>query len=181
VLLPLGLDSGHCYSPCSNLVKNIALRIAALVAAISFSGCSVFRPGWVAESSFPVQQRADNEVVEGVDGPTGGHFDDEGNWIPDNPEIPLTYQIPDISAGMVFDIHTLDVTPIVSVELFEVDTHVPYLRSLKFDVGVGYQRTFLYVGKKWTNIFEISTGGFIGYNWDDNDISYGVGFTLIKF
>jgi hypothetical protein len=58
---------------------------------------------------------------------------------------------------------------------------VPYLGTLKLDAGVGYQRTFVYVGKLWTNIFEISTGAFVGWNFEDKELSYGVGATIIRF
>lgn len=152
-----------------------------ILAALLLSGCGIFRPGFVREDSIEVQENSTNEKVEGVDGPTGGHFDKEGNWVPDNEEIPLTYKVPDISAGFIFDINSLDVSPSLQIELLEVDTSVPYLGTIKFDGGVAYQRGYIYVGKLWTNIFEISTGGFIGWNWEEKDLSYGVAATIIKF
>lgn len=165
----------YIFSPHLSFMKYITL-ILLLV-----TGCNVVRPGFVREDSYEVEEKKDNAKVDGVDGPTGGHFDPDGNWVPDNPDIPMTYKIPDIGAGFVFDVKSLDVTPCLQVELLEVDTHIPYVRSLKLDAGVGYQRTYLYVGKLWTSVFEISTGGFVGWNWEDNELSYGVGATLIRF
>lgn len=137
-------------------------------------GCSTFRPGWINENSF---EATTNDNSEGT---LGGHFEGEV-WVPDNPDIEWTYKIPDIGAGFVFDIHTLDLTPSLQVEIFEFDSHIPYLGTLKIDAGVGYQRGFLYLGKLWTNIFEISTGIWGGWNWEDNEPAYGVGATVIKF
>lgn len=155
--------------------------LALLAIPLVFSGCNVLKPGFIREDSYEVKSREDNTQVEGVDGPTGGHFDENGNWIPDNPDIPMTYKIPDIGAGFIFDVRSLDVSPSIQVELLEIDTHIPYIRTLKVDAGVAYQRAYIYVGKLWTSIFEISTGGFVGWNWEDNDISFGAGFTLIRF
>lgn len=158
-------------------MRNTVFAMALLL----LSGCSVFRPGFMREDAIAVEANPTNDKVEGVDGPTGGHFDTEGNWVPDNEEIPATYKIPDIGAGFIFDIHSLDVSPSLQIELLEVDTHVPYLRTLKLDGGVAYQRGYVYLGKLWTNIFEVSTGAFVGWNWEDNDLSYGVGATIIRF
>jgi len=155
------------------------------------SGCETFHFGWENESAIKVEHKEGDAEIEGLDGPSGGKFDEEGNWIPNNPEIPATYKIPDISAGFLFDIapfrhHGSDkwkgmAIPALQVELFEFDSHIPYVRTLKFDLGVGYQRGYVYLGKLWTNIFEISTGGFVGWNWEENELSYGVGATIIKF
>ena len=142
-----------------NLIKRV-LTYSSIAAILLVSpGCSSFRPGFISEDSFKVEnKKPEDKLLDGV-GPLGGHFDGEGNWIPDNPEIAWTYKIPDIGAGIIFDIKSLDITPSLQIELLEVDTHIPYLRTLKLDFGVGYQRAYLYVGKLWTNIFEITTGG----------------------
>jgi hypothetical protein len=158
------------------------MKYSLILLSIFFlSGCGVIRPGFVREDAIEVEAREDNTVVNGVDGPTGGHFTEDGEWVPDNEEIPATYKIPDIGAGFIFDVNSLDVSPSIQVELFEIDTHVPYVRTLKLDAGVAYQRGYIYVGKLWTSIFEISTGGFIGWNFEDEELSYGVGATIIRF
>lgn len=176
-------------------MKNL-LNIFLLCSALTLPGCASFRPSFISDNSWelennrqPLNENEDapeneeeRDLTDDIDGPLGGHFDEDGNWIPDNPSIPWTYQIPDISAGSIFDISTLEVTPTIQVELLEFDTPLPWpVRTYKLDAGVGYQRVYLYLGPRITSIFEISVGGFVGWNWDEGDLSYGVGFTLIKF
>lgn len=144
---------------------------ALLLSLILFSGCSSFRPGFIHENSFT--------VIEGEALP--GTFDDDGNYIPENPEIAWTYKVPDLASGAIFDIQSQKVSPSIQVELLEFDTHIPYLNTFKVDFGVAYQRAYIYVGHLFTNIFEISIGGWLGYNFEDREISYGIGFTIIKF
>jgi hypothetical protein len=157
-------------------------RIAPLfILLICITGCNTFKFGWISEQSEVVEAREDNDSVDGVEGPTGGHFDDEGNWIPDNPEIETTYKIPDISSGFIVDLSTFDVSPSIQVEILELDTHIPYVGTVKLDAGIAYQRTYIYIGKLWTSVFEISTGIWGGWNWEDNIPAYGVSITIIRF
>lgn len=154
------------------------IKIIILLSLI-LSGCGSVRLGWIDENSYETEQ-SDSILPDDI-GPLGGHFDEDDKWIPDDEDIVLTYKIPDISAGFIFDARTLEVSPSISIELFEFDTHIPYVRRLKFDAGVAHQRTFGYVGKLWTSIFEISTGAFIGWNWKEQELSYGAALLIIKF
>lgn len=159
----------------------IALLLA-LILSNFLSGCAEFRPGFIGDESWRVESDELTITDEDFDGPLGGHFDSEGNWVPDDATIVWTYCIPDLSAGFLFDINSLDVTPSLQIELLEFD--IPfgkYLRTWKLDTGVAYQRLFVYLGPRITSIFEISVGGFIGWNFEDRELSYGVGFTIIKF
>ena len=150
-----------------------------LLLCFLLNGCAEFRPSWISESSFAAPGA---EITEDdFDGPLNGSFDEEGNWIPDDPKIEWTYKIPDIGAGFIFDASTLDFTPSLQLEVLEFDTPIPYVGTYKLDLGVGYQRTYVYFGPLLTSIFEISVGGFVGWNWEEEDLSYGVGFTIIKF
>lgn len=170
-------------------MSNKSSIILLVCSSITLSACAQFRPGFISDNSWEVEsdfvEQNENEELnpeDYIDGPLGGHFDEEGNWIPDDPSIAWTYQIPDISAGFIFDANTLDVTPSIQIELIEFDTPLPWpVKTYKIDAGVGYQRSYIYIGPRITSIFEISVGGFFGYNWDEKDMSYGVGFTLIKF
>ena len=160
---------------------NHAAAVVASILILFLSGCSSFRPGWVHENSFTV---VDGEAMPGT-------FDEYGNYIPENPDIEWTYKIPDISAGFIVDIESSLVqdklenveflTPSLQIELFEFDSHIPYINTLKLDFGVAYQRAYLYVGKLWTSVFEISTGVFGGWNFADNEPTYGVAISVIKF
>ena len=166
-------------------------RILLACSILSLMACSSFRPSFISDNSWAAVEKEQAEngsneprdlTSDDIEGPTNGHFDDEGNWIPDNPSIEFTYQIPDISAGFIFDIATQDITPSIQIELLEFDTPLPWpISTYKIDAGVAYQRAYIYFGPRITSIFEISVGGFCGWNWEEKDISYGVGFTLIRF
>lgn len=158
-------------------MKSIYLALFVIL----LSGCGIVSPGFIREDAQSVEARTDNSSVVGVDGPTGGHFNEDGEWVPDNADIPMTYKIPDIGAGFIFDVNSLDVSPSLQVEILEINTQLDYVGTLKLDAGVAYQRAFVYLGKLWTNIFEISTGIFVGWNFEDKDLSYGVGATIIRF
>ena len=160
-------------------MRNLILLLLSFLLSAS-PGCAEFRPSWIAENSYSV---SDTEITEGdFDGPRRGHFDEEGNWIPDDKTIEWTYKIPDISIGYVFDVATYDATPSIQVELLEFDIPLlPYFATWKLDAGVAYQRAYIYFGPLITSIFEISIGGFVGWNWEDEELSYGIGFTIIKF
>jgi hypothetical protein len=162
-------------------VNNAAAVVLSILILFS-SGCAGFRPGWVHENSFT--------IIQGETFP--GSFDEDGNFIPENPDIEWTYKIPDISAGFIIDIEsTLDhedslreikfISPALQIELLEFDSHIPYVNTLKVDFGVAYQRTYLYIGKLWTSVFEISTGVYGGWNFEDREITFGIAGTIIKF
>lgn len=165
----------------------LVLLLSFLLSLFSLTGCNSFRPSWIDENYWSVEE---GEISpDDFDAPLGGHFNEDDEWIPDDPTIELTYKIPDISAGFLFDAKTYDVTPSIQVELLEFDipgavfndTFLRWIRTWKLDFGVAYQRTFIYLGPRITSIFEISIGGFFGWNWKERDLTYGIGFTIIKF
>ena len=57
------------------LVNRVLIAIISLILIFS-SGCVGFRPGWLHENSFTV---VDGERLPGT-------FDDDGNFIPENPD-----------------------------------------------------------------------------------------------
>lgn len=150
--------------------KKIKLAIATIALSMCAS-CQSIRPSFIEQDIAAVDSE---DLLQ-------GHFDDEGNWVPNNPGIAMTYRIPDISSGLIFDAASYQVTPTLQIELLEIDTHIPWIDTVVIDAGAGYQRAFVYVGKLWTNIFEITTGGFVGWDFEHQQLSYGIGLTIIRF
>lgn len=148
-------------------------KLLALLAISLLPACQSARPSFIDENYWEIASVTSGENL-------GGHFEGE-EWVPDNPDVAMTYKVPDISAGFLFDVRALKVTPCLQIELLEVDSHIPYLGTLKLDFGVGYQRTYGYIGKLWTSIFEISTGVAVGWDFEERQLFYGVGATIIKF
>lgn len=165
------------------MLRRIAFLLLGVL-ILSNTGCGIIKPSWLREENSVVIEEPSNDKLPGIEGPTGGHFNDEGEWIPDKEEIPATYSMPDISAGLLVDVGNIKdvkVSPCLQIELFEIDTHVPYLGTLKLDAGAAYMRTYIYVGKLWTNIFEISSGLFVGWDFEEKRLSYGIAGTIIRF
>lgn len=160
-------------------------KIAALFLLLVMTGCAQFRPSWLDENSFGAgdTETGMNGDITGndFDGPLNGHFNEDGLWVPDDPKIERTYKLPDIGAGFVFDANSLSVSPSLQVELVEFDTPIPFLETIKVDAGVAYQQTYLYVGPLLTDLFEISAGIYGGWNWEESEPAFGVGFTLLRF
>jgi hypothetical protein len=148
--------------------------IASLSLLFTLSGCDSIRPSWRRELTEEEKKELN------LDGPANGHF--EGSeWIPDNSQVVATYALPDISTGIYFDVKALKVTPTIHVEILEIETHIPYLETVVIDGMVGYQRAGFYAGKLLTNLFEVSLGGAIAWNFEDRELSYGVCGTIIRF
>jgi hypothetical protein len=154
------------------------MKIKLLAALVGLAGCSF--PYSIVKPSFLIEDIA---IVDSED-LLQGHFDEEGNWVPNNPDIAMTYQIPDISAGLLVDltnIKEVKVSPGLQIELLEFNTHIPYLGTLKLDIGGAYMRAYGYIGKRWTAVFEISTGIVYGWDFREKEPFYGVCLTLIRF
>lgn len=110
----------------------------------------------------------------------GGHYNEEGEWIPDNKTIARTYKIPDLSAGFMYD--TKRLRPCLAVELFDK-------RTCAMDIVGAEDFIGLSISKRWTSIFEIKTGIGAGWDfergWDHDDGEAGWNFfvhvLIIKF
>lgn len=143
-------------------------------------GCAQVQPSFLREK---VVQADPGEITpEDFEGPLGGHFNKDGRWVPDDKTIEWTYKIPDISAGFIFDAHTVELTPSIQIEILEF--HIPQLprfNTWKFDFGVAHQRAYFYLGPRITSIFETSIGVFGGWNFKEKNVTFGVGFSIIRF
>ena len=110
----------------------------------------------------------------------GGHWTEEGEWVPDNKTIARTYAMPDMSAGLMYDLKR--VRPNLAVELFDKRTCAMDIVGAEDFLGVG-------LSKRWTSIFEIKTG--IGVGWDfergwgkdegEAGVNFFIHFLIIKF
>lgn len=109
----------------------------------------------------------------------GGHYDKDGNYVPDNPDVVATYTFPEIVAGIYGTLKDPRFTPGVGFELFEVK--VPYARWFSGQVFAGNQLAGAYLGKRWTSIVELTTGVFFARDFEDDDWTYGIGATITKF
>jgi hypothetical protein len=145
----------------------------------SLPGCSYLDFGGNDEKQFEVRFFWQNGPSIGPEDPDNPGFDKDGNKRP-SPEVLATYTFPDIHAGMNGQIGPKGrITPTMGIELVEVK--VPYLRWFNLQVQGGYQLVDLYLGKRFTSIFEVTVGPWIGWDFEADATAWGVGGTLIKF
>ena len=134
-----------------------------------FTGCSSFevKPFW-----------GDAPQI-GKENPETPGFDKDGNKIP-SPEVLATYYFPDIHAGYAWvDGDKGKLTPTLGVEILEVK--VPVLRWFSIQLGAGTDELHVYVGKRFTSVFEITAGPMFSRRFDEEEWSWGFGATVIKF
>ena len=105
-------------------------------------------------------------------------YDADGNLIV-NPEIVRSYKIPDIHAGFSYDFTEDKLRSLLEVELFELK--VPKLRYLPVGITAAEQYLGMHISKRWTSIFEIETGLFLGRDFDTDRNTWGIGGLIIKF
>lgn len=164
-------------SPIITLVKVVSLLCLALLcsgcAALDFGGDKgkawQFKSGWNPGG-----------IKIGKEDPNNLGFDTDGNLIPENTEILMTYQFPDVSAGYGVLVQPESrTTPTIGIELAEFKT--PYLRWFVVQGMVGDDLAAVYLGKRFTSIYEITGGIFYGRDQRSNEETWGVAFTLLKF
>jgi hypothetical protein len=103
-----------------------------------------------------------------------GTINENGEYIPEDKTVATTYKLPDLSAGFAYDVAAGRCRPVLTAEIFDRWT-------LKSDIGVGESLVFLGVGKRWTSVFEIATEAFVGWEFDEQAVTYGLAVLVIKF
>lgn len=144
-------------------------------------GCSVMRaldfggdPGKPFEFRFGWQHGIEN--ASGIPGTTNP----AGTYVPETPEVDAILGFPNVYAGMNVVIRPdARLTPTIGVEACSFK--VPYLRWFSVQAQGGANLADIYVGKRLVSILEISVGPWIGWDFDNRKVAYGVGGAIIKF
>lgn len=106
---------------------------------------------------------------------------DGAEYQPDSPTIETTYDIPDISSGLLYDLQTNRLRAGMSLEIFD-DTIIPYSSyPLKSTVGAAEDLTFLTFTVRFTSIIEVSAGPFVGYDFQEKSGVVGISAFITKF
>jgi hypothetical protein len=142
-------------------------------------GCAYLDFGWDDKTSWDFKPFWDTGITIGEEDPENPGYDKDGNKIP-SPEVLATYTFPDVTAGMhVLIGRDARITPTVGMEMFETKLGPTRWWSGQFFGGNQVAGFGLY--KRWTSIYEITTGPFVCWDFEARGLNYGVGFTLIKF
>ena len=151
------------------------------MASLLFSGCAALDFGGDSEKIWDFRWGWNQSGISiGEEDPDNPGFDRDGNLIPENPEILSTYTFPDTTAGYGILVQPASrTTPTLGLELAEFKT--PYLRWFSLQAILGDDLVGMYLGKRFTSIYEVTAGLFYGRDQRVNSETWGVAFTLLKF
>ena len=158
------------------------MRLLAIVLALLFlPGCAVTRAlDFGGSDDHPWDFRWGWEKGIETSKADPGEVDEEGVYQPETPEVEAILGFPDVHAGLMGVIKPEGrITPTVQVEALEFK--VPYARWFSLQAGAGAQLAEVYLGKRLVSVFEITAGPWVGWDFDEHDVAWGVGGTLIKF
>lgn len=106
-------------------------------------------------------------------------YDDDGNLIV-SAETIRAYKVPDISSGIAVDVNGDNkIRAVLEVEACEF--RVPKLGWFTSGLLAGDEFLAWHVSKEWLRIFKVSTGVYVGRDFDTNDNVFGVNALIIKF
>ncbi len=155
--------------------------VAAVLLALASTGCSVMRAldfGGTDEKPFEFRWGWEHGIEQSKAKP--GEVEKDGVYQPEAQEVDAILGFPDIHAGLMVVVQPESrITPTVQVEAFEFK--VPYARWFSVQAGAGAQLAEVYMGKRLVSVFKVTAGAWVGWDFDEDDVAWGVGGTLIKF
>ena len=101
-------------------------------------------------------------------------FDDEGNVTTDDGKAERTFWLPAMKTGFIVDFNHRDLTPHLSIELFEFS-------DFAFNFGVAQSRAFVSFGWEMIPVAKIGPIIWGGYNIKQNIYALGVGVSILDF
>jgi hypothetical protein len=153
----------------------------AVLACAALSGCSILRAlDFGGDQTKPFEFRFGWERgIERSQAKPGG-VDEHGVYKPETPEAEALLSFPDVHAGTMVVVQPhARITPIVLVEICEFKLW--HLRWFSLQVGAGHQLAEVYLGKRLLAVLEITVGGWVGWDFEEDSVGWGVGGTLIRF
>ena len=105
-------------------------------------------------------------------------YDDDGNLIV-SPEVVNTYKIPDLHSGFGYDFKADKFRAFLEMEVCEFK--VPKFRYLPVGFLAAEQFVGVHLSKRWSSIFEIESGVFVGKDFETNETTWGISALVIKF
>jgi hypothetical protein len=111
-----------------------------------------------------------------------GKTDDHGVYQPETAGADAILRFPGVSAGFAVEIQPdARITPTIGVEAFRFKTPVPYMRWWIVQVGAGAQLADVYVGKLLVPIVDLTVGPWVGWDFETDDVAWGLQGTIFKF
>lgn len=111
-----------------------------------------------------------------------GTVNENGDYVPAEAGVETVFSFPEIGTGIIASDEL--VSAVLTAEI--IDKEIPLVKSVTVDTYFGGNMIGVIVAKRWTTIFELKTGIFLGWDIDyavesDRRFRYGLAFTLTKF
>ena len=92
-----------------------------------------------------------------------------------------TFELPPIKAGFIVDLRSPDVMPHIAVELFEFNIGGSKWTDFSVDAGVANHRVLASLNWEIVPIAKMGPSVWVGYNFDDQEPTFGIGFSVLDF
>jgi len=106
-------------------------------------------------------------------------FNDDGSVNTRDGKAEKTFSFPPMKAGFIVDVKHFDVTPHMALEMVEFGA--PWIGDFALDLGVAAGRLFVSLDWELVPIIKIGPTVWVGYNVREEDVSYGVGVSILDF
>lgn len=111
-----------------------------------------------------------------------GQVDPNGVYEPETSGAEALLYFPTVSAGLNVEVRPEGrVTPTVGLEAFRFKVPVPYFRWWTLQVQGGANLADVYLGKLVVPVVDVTVGPWIGWDFDVDDVAWGLGGTIFKF
>lgn len=158
--------------------RQVAMRYLLVVGMlVTIVGCSTVSDRDGAEKNFYWSWDKGVEAP-GEPGDIHPEYDERGNLIADA-DVVNTYRFPDIHTGAVYDLRTGEMTPVAEIEVAEFK--IPKLGWFSTGVIGGDGLVGGHLSKNLVGVLELETGVFVGFDADENRLTYGVDVFVIKW
>lgn len=158
-----------------------ALALVALALSPASGGCAFFRAldfGGDPGKPFEFRWGWERGIERGSGKP--GEVDPHGVYTPEDPAAEAVFSFPAIHAGFALEVQPKSrITPTVGMELFRFK--VPWARWWIVQGQAGSQLAEIYLGKRLVSIVDVTVGPWVGWDFEEDALSWGAACTMVKF
>lgn len=108
-------------------------------------------------------------------------FDENGQVHTDSGAAEKTFNWPPMKIGFLVDFNYKDILPDWTIQIPHTEIDLPYGQALALNAGVATSRAFISLDYEAIAIIRMGPTIWCGYNFLQEDIAWGVGFSILDF